>query len=176
MVSEKVSAHVDIGNLVDAITRLLSGEYVVAVGALAATLLFGPQFALRHLGVEGWVAQYRPWIVVAFLLCLYLILARFLFILGRSLWKHVSSRRSRKAALARLHCLSNDEKSYLSSYANSGISSLNFHPSDGVPKNLEADGLLLCSSDAQDHNGCVPYTILPLAANYLKLHPELLKK
>jgi len=119
------------------------------------------------LGMVVFVPSARSWEIIAFAFLSLLLI----FDAGSQV---VTKRQQKTRQHARLHDLTDDEKSALQEYINHGRRTDRWPTDMGVIAKLAADGILTASS-ADPHLGQRAFDIQEWAFRYLREHPDLLK-
>ena len=163
---------VDISKLVDWVK--LSPRYLLPLSLFTGFVLFAPKKWLVVFGLVGFVADYRPWFGVAFLLSTALLLsAAFTALYGwaKAKREEATSLRSRRE---RLHHLSEPEKEILRGYIEGETRTQYLSMTDGVVGGLVAERILFRASSLGQSFDYFAYNIQPWAWEYLNEHRKLL--
>jgi len=154
----------------------VSTPHFAALAVAAGVLLFGPATLIAALGVTEFLASYRMWVGVVFLVALLIVLARFFERAGRRIARWWRTRRSLKRWKERLENLSPAEATVLAGYIHGKTRTLYFLPTDGVIGGLEAEHIIFRASNMGDMINGFAYNIQPWALKHLKKHPGLLSE
>jgi len=104
----------DLSKLLDTIR--LSPKYLVPIFLASGFLLFGPMQYTATLGLDGFVASYRSWVGLIFLLSSVLLLSHLLISIGSWVKRKLNEQKSLITATNRLRNLTSDEKIVLRGY------------------------------------------------------------
>jgi hypothetical protein len=151
----------------------LAPRYLVVIAVFAAFLLFGPDWALKHLGVSNFAQDERPWLGLSFIMSIALCLAYWGEQIIRRKWNAILSKKAIEKALQCLHALTEDEKQILRFYITKQTKTNCLYVTDGVVHGLVAKGIIYPS--ARIGLGlCVDYNIHDFAWEYLNQNESLL--
>jgi hypothetical protein len=146
-----------------------------AIALFTGIVLFGPSWLLDTLGMTDWVARYRAYFGLLFLLSAVLLLSRW----GMAVYDWVQRRRQESQRLEQkqqwLHGLSEPEKQVLRQFLDNETTTRQLSMSDGVVGGLAAKGILFRSSPLGSAQFTFAYNIQPWAWEYLNSHPNLLE-
>lgn len=153
----------------------LAPRYLIALGIMAAFLLFADEEYLKRIGVLEFAQEKRSilglTLVVTVSLFIVSIVADILsFVKGKwrkwISWRHI---------IDRLHCLTEDEKQILRFYIAEQTRANVLRYDDGVVQGLVFDGIIFRSSTVGSMFEGFSHNISEYAWNYLNTHPQLLE-
>ncbi|CAI06309.1 similar to ATP/GTP-binding protein [Aromatoleum aromaticum EbN1] len=153
----------------------LAPRYLIALGVMAAVLLFSSEVFLKFIGVFEFAQDNRP------MLGLTLVVTGALFAVsvagdGIALVKQRWLRRHRYRRVAeRLQCLTEDEKQILRSYLAANTRANTLRIDDGVVQGLKANGIIHLSASVGNALEGFAHNISDFAWDYLHVHPHLLE-
>jgi hypothetical protein len=153
----------------------LAPRYLIALGVMAAVLLFSSEVFLKFIGVFEFAQDNRP------MLGLTLVVTGALFAVsvagdGISLIKQWWFRRRRYRRITeRLNCLTEDEKQILRFYLAKNTRANMLSIEDGVVQGLKADGIIFQSASLGNVLEGFAHNISDFAWDYLHVHPHLLE-
>jgi hypothetical protein len=152
----------------------LAPRYLIALGVMAAVLLFADEKFLKFIGVFDFAQNNRP------MLGLTLIVTSSLFVvsvwtdgisIAKRWWKN---RNIYRRVTDRLNCLTEDEKQILRYYINKKTRANFLRIDDGIVQGLVAQGIIYQSSTVGTMLGGFAHNISDIAWDYLNVHPHLL--
>lgn len=152
----------------------LAPRYLIALGVMAAFLLFADEKFLKFIGVLGFGQDNRP------MLGLTLVVTVALFVVsvvgdGITLVKQWWFKRRRYLRIAeRLQCLTEDEKQILRFYIAENTRANTLRIDDGVVQGLKANGIIHLSASIGNALEGFAHNISEFAWDYLHVHPHLL--
>jgi hypothetical protein len=152
----------------------LAPRYLIALGVMAAFLLFIDERLLKFIGVLEFAQSYRP------VLGLTLIVTGALFLVsiaadGWALAKGWWRRRGFYRRIAdRLNSLTEDEKQILRYYFAEQTRANSLRIDDGVVQGLVAEGIIYRSASVGNMLDGFAHNISDIAWEYLQAHPHLL--
>ena len=152
----------------------LAPRYLIALGVMAAVLLFASEEFLKLIGVLEFAKDNRP------MLGLTLVVTGALFAVsvvgdGIALVKQWWFRRRRYLRIAeRLQCLTEDEKQILRFYIAENTRANTLRIDDGVVQGLKANGIIHLSASMGNALEGFAHNISEFAWEYLHEHPHLL--
>ncbi|MFN0304475.1 MAG: superinfection exclusion B family protein [Burkholderiales bacterium] len=153
----------------------LAPRYLIALGVMAAVLLFASEVFLKFIGVFEFAQDNRP------ILGLTLVVTGALFAVsvagdGIALVKQWWLRRHRYRRITeRLNCLTEDEKQILRFYLAENTYANMLRIDDGVVQGLKANGIIFQSASLGNALEGFAHNISDFAWNYLHVHPHLLE-
>jgi hypothetical protein len=151
----------------------LSPKYLFPVSVVTGFLLFASTSTLEVFGLTIFVAQYRAYIGITFLISTALLFTNWAVTVYQGVQKKWKEQASLKNLRKRLHNLSNPEKRILKNYIENKTKTQYLDIGDGVTGGLEAGGVIFRSSYVGNLESWA-YNIQPWAWEYLNDHPELL--
>jgi len=152
----------------------LSPKYLFAVSVVCGSILFGPEFLLKKLGLDIFIADYKKFIGVAFLGVNVLLFAHIFSFIYSFFNKKIKTVFYFKKRRKRLHSLTPDEKNILSYYIFNNTRSQILESTDGVVLGLEHEKIIYRASDLSSYFTQFPYNIQPWAWDYLNKNRYLL--
>lgn len=153
----------------------LAPRYLIALGVMAAFLLFANEEFLKFIGVFELAQNNRP------MLGLTLVVTVGLFVVsvigdGIALVKQWWFRRRRYRRIEeRLQCLTEDEKQILRYYLAENTRANTLRIDDGVVQGLKASGIIHLSASMGNALEGFAHNINEFAWDYLHVHPHLLE-
>lgn len=153
----------------------LAPRYLIALGVMAAFLLFTNEEFLKFIGVFELAQNNRP------MLGLTLVVTVGLFVVsvigdGIALVKQWWFRRRRYRRIeVRLQCLTEDEKQILRYYLAENTRANTLRIDDGVVQGLKASGIIHLSASMGNALEGFAHNINEFAWDYLHVHPHLLE-
>ncbi len=151
----------------------LAPRYLIAIAAFTAFLLFGPDWALKYLGVSNLAQDERPWLGVSFIISIALCLAYWGEQVVRRIWNAVLDKKAVKKAPQYLRTLTEGEKQILRFYIAKQTKTNCLRVTDGVVQGLVAAGIIYPSATI-GLGLCVDYNICDFAWDYLNRNESLL--
>ena len=152
----------------------LAPRYLIALGVMAAVLLFSPKEFLEQIGLVELTKNYRPW------LGLTLVVTSSLFIVSMISvgWTAFRRWRWRKNAVAELKAslrrLTEEEKQILRFYYAKETKTNYLRVTDGVVQGLVSKGIIQMSSNMGDMVDGFAHNINEIVWQELHEHPEIL--
>jgi hypothetical protein len=152
----------------------LAPRYLVALGIVAAFLLFGSDTWIKSFGLSEFVQKYRPWLSLIF------IGSSVLFAVDRCIavfaWAsgHSAHSKVKKAIIERLNNLTEEEKQILRFYFAKNTKTNVLRLDSGVVQGLAEMGIIYQSANMGDILDGFAHNISDFAWNYLNQHPHLL--
>ena len=168
-----------VGKVVDLIK--LPPRYIIPIVIVAGILSFAPDAILDGLGIRGFVQQYRPYIVVIFLLSTAFVVTPLLVELAKLAADNILGDLILSRARKSLNSLSEDEKALLRGFLRTPTRTLDLPLGDGVVQSLEAKRVIYPSTGFaligpfQHPRGERAYSVSPWAWVFLRNHPDLLQ-
>ncbi|WP_166212979.1 super-infection exclusion protein B [Cognatiluteimonas telluris] len=141
---------------------------------IAGLVLWGPGWFVSGLGLEAFIATYRMWLGVVFLLFLAATLPTPIQWVATKAWEWLKERRGMKARRARLHDLSSDEKEVLRYYLTNNVRTQTLDCADGIAPALERAWIIYRASNVSQGYTDFAYNIQQWALDYIREHPEVL--
>jgi len=152
----------------------LSPKYLSPIALVSGFLLFAKPSWLARFGLVEFVAQYRPYIGVIFLLAASLLVSHWLISSYKWLAKRRLWSKELKSAKQHLHNLTHEEREILRAYVGRDTRTQYLPIESGVVAGLEWQHIILRSSHIGSLVDGWAYNIQPWAWDYLHEHPELL--
>lgn len=153
----------------------LAPRYLIALGVMAAVLLFASEVFLKFIGVFEFAQDNRP------MLGLILVVTSALFAVsvagdGIALVKQWWFRQRHYRRMAeRLNCLTEDEKQILRFYLAANTRANMLRIDDGVVQGLKTNGIIFQSASLGNAREGFAHNISDFAWDYLHVHPHLLE-
>lgn len=151
----------------------LSPRYLFPLALVTGFVLFMPDSVLDIFGVTAFVASYRGYIGIVFLISFALILTE-ATLLG---YRKYSERRNKSKAAQTLETLLKnmtlDEKRILRQYTERNTKTAYFDMENGVVGGLEDHGIIYKATNVGRADRWA-YNIVPAVWDYLQKHPEIL--
>ncbi len=156
----------------------LSPRYLLPLLTLCSFLLFSPKAFLLSLGIFPLVETYRPWIGIAFLLFLVLVLSSGIAWAIETLKAKLAKFRTKKLQPQIIQMLSPSEKTILAQYIIRDSKTNYLSISNGLAQGLVNRNILYLASN-MSISGFTPelfaYNLQPWVWELLKAKPELLE-
>lgn len=152
----------------------LAPRYLIALGVMAAVLLFSPKEFLEQIGLVDFTKNYRPW------LGLTLVVTSVLFIASMASWGWGAFQHSRRYKNAvtelkgYLRRLTEEEKQILRFYIVKETKTNHLHVADGVVQGLVAKGIIQLASSMGSVLDGFAHNINEIVWQELNEHPDLL--
>jgi hypothetical protein len=146
-------------------------RYSIALGVVAAIVLFTPDSVVNKLGLLQYRNQGKPYLGVVLLVCITIAIASGIGAVGSK----INDYRFWKARKKRLHRLSAEEKQILRAYIERQTRSLNLSVTSGVVNGLEQETIIYRASNLGHLMAGFAYNIQPWAWDYLNEHRDLLR-
>lgn len=153
----------------------LAPRYLIALGIMAATLIFPDRKLLEQIGVADFAQNNRTMLGLTLVVTISLFVvsvAGDMFGFVKKWWQ----RRAHYRRIAeRLQCLTEDEKQILRFYISENTRANMLRIEDGVVQGLKADGIIYQSASLGSILEGFAHNISDFAWDYLKVHPHLLQ-
>jgi len=153
----------------------LAPRYLIALGLMAACLLFSPDSFLKKMGVSQFVQDNRSWLGLLFIGTTALFLVSIAGDILKSLKRWRLNRRAYAQITDRLNHLTEDEKQILRYYIAKQTRANTLRMDDGVVQGLAAAGILYRSTSMGSVVEGFGYNISDTAWEYLNVFPNLLE-
>lgn len=153
----------------------LAPRYLIALGLMAACLLFLPDDFLKKIGVSQFAQDNRSWLGLIFIGTTALFIVSVTGDMFKSIRRWWRKRRAFTEITNRLHRLTEDEKQILRYYIAKQTRANTLRINDGVVQGLVADGILYRSTSMGSLVEGFGYKISDIAWNYLNVFPNLLE-
>jgi len=140
----------------------------------SALLLWGPDWFVSGLGLEQFIATYRMYLGVAFLLLLAATLPTPIQWAGNLALEKWRSQKLLQARRAQLKDLTPEEKEILRNYIEKNTRSQYLDAVDGVTARLEGAGIIYRAANLSHAYTDFAYNIQPWAWEHLRENPHLL--
>jgi hypothetical protein len=151
----------------------LAVKPLLAVALASGAVVFAPEPWITKLGMASFVADYRSWLGLAFVVsCAYLLAHAAVFV-AITLRGRYEDWATRRAQLNCLKTLAPDEKARLVPYIRNQRSSVDYPITDGVVRGLVAKGILFRSSEVGYPNRFA-FNIQPWVRTEIEKDPSLL--
>lgn len=153
----------------------LAPRYLMALGVMAAILLFAPESFLKFIGIFEVAQNNRP------MLGLSLVVTVALFVVSivddgiAHFKKWWGMKRRYRRIEERLQCLTEDEKQILRYYLAENTRANTLRIDDGVVQGLKASGIIHLSASIGNALEGFAHNINEFAWDYLRVHPHLLE-
>jgi hypothetical protein len=155
---------------------------LLGVAVAAATLLFMPVSAAETLGLSDLVKANRPYIGIALVASIALLVAQGLVGIGSLVKVQIAKKKAKQTRikseqlrLQALRKLTPDERGYLLPYIANEMNTQHFAVDDGVAGGLQAKGVIYRATNIGDMVSGFPFNIQPWAREHLTANPELLE-
>ena len=152
--------------------------YLLPMALVSGFLVFAPDDVLAVFGIQGFRADFRPWIGIVFLASAFVLLVRGGHDSFAWVKKKIVLRKSVEQMQKRMHDLTPAEKDILRKYVAEETRTQRLRVGDGVVQGLVQVGVLYRSTGVGETGpGGAPvfdYNIEPWAWDYLRNHLELL--
>ncbi len=162
---------VDVSKFLDWIK--LSPRYLVPIALFTGFVLFASTEILEFFGLTGFVARYRPYFGLVFLLSAVLLLSGAAMAVYDCVKGWRREAQQRQQLRQQLRNLSRPEKEVLREFVRNDTTTLYLSMADGVVGGLETQRILYRSSNVGDIEEWA-YNVQPWAWEHLKAHPQLL--
>lgn len=152
----------------------LAPRYLIALGVMAAFLLFASEELLKLIGVLELAQNYRPMLgltVVVTVALFAVSVAADGIALVRMWWRN---RKLYGRIAERLNCLTENEKQILRFYIAKNTRANTLRIEDGVVQGLKSDGIIYQSASLGSILDGFAHNISDYAWNYLHVNPHLL--
>jgi hypothetical protein len=166
---------VDFSKLLDLVKSARFGVIVATVTAVTAFLLFAPKPWLEFLSVQSLVDSNRGVIGLIFISAGFTAVVNLAFEVGAKSSQWLSRLQITRSKSQRLHNLTDAEKDLLNTYIMANTRTQIFKDNDGVAMGLRRDKVIYLASTTGTYLG-FPFNIENWAWQYLKGHPELLRR
>lgn len=153
----------------------LAPRYLIALGVMAAFLLFADESFLKLIGVFELVQHNRPMLgltLVATVALFVVSVVGYCIALVKQWW---GRRRRYRRIEERLQCLTEDEKQILRYYLAQNTRANTLRIDDGVVQGLKAIGIIHLSASMGNALEGFAHNINEFAWDYLHVHPHLLE-
>ena len=164
----------DLGKAIDWIK--LDPKYLLPVAVATSILLFSPKALLSNIGLDGFVATYRSWVGLSWLLSIALLSSHVLSPLGKFLKHWVSEKIWIWHGKKRLKELTNSEKEILRRFIAGETRSQYLDFQNGDVNLLERERIIFMASSTGNLIRGMAYNIQPWAWEYLRKNRDLLKQ
>lgn len=144
-----------------------------ACAASGALLLFSPAQLIATLGLDTFVAQYRPLIGAVLVISAMLLTTELVIWASSSFVAWRKRRTSHERRMKLLDVLTIDERTYLAPYIINGENTCYFAMDDGISGGLESKGFLYVSANVGSLVDGVAYNLQQWAREALTLRQDL---
>jgi len=153
----------------------LAPRYLAAVAVVCGVLVFASPTALDALGLREFTENHRHWIGLAFLASTAVALVDGAKEVARWVRNRVAVTKLKKARLARLHSLTEEEKQILRYYFAKQTRTNSLRIQDGIVQGLVAAGIIHQSASLGTFHSGFSYNISEFAWEYLNKNPAILE-
>ena len=162
--------------IITAITKFLelAPRYLAVVALATGLILFGPPDTVKTLGLSEFAQTHRSWLGASFIISSALTVISFVRWIGTWSVAFFLAGRTKRAALKRLHNLTEDEKQILRYYLANDTRGNTLRYDDGVVQGLVTAHIIYRSANMGNMLEGFPYNIANFAWDYLQKHPDLL--
>ena len=153
----------------------LTPRYLVALGVVAAFLLFIPENILKNLAIHDFAKNYRPWISFVLLISSALLVVTSAIWTTKRIQKWWRRRNFDLKIIESLNILTEDEKQILRFYIAEQTKTNTLRFDDGIVNGLVSKGIIYRSASVGTLFEGSAHNISELAWNYLNIHPHVLE-
>ncbi len=150
----------------------LSPKYLAAIALASGLPLFGPERLQDALGLKSWLATYRAWFGLAFVVSAALLIVHLVHLSWQKVSEGKRRKRQRTAGEKRLRNLTPEERSVLAGYILRNTRTQQLRIGSGVVAGLEHEDIIYRSTSFGKLDGFA-YNIREWAWDYLQQNPQL---